>query len=138
LGAGLGLCDVGVENDPDVVFVEQFEADTLEEIAQRWDHVSNAGGKVLALSKDIPPGSPGERSLRMTATRGENTGGHLSRVIGPGYDKLYLRTSESRFARRRLFPAAFQGRLGAVAAAIAGFDRRQTKTGFRTGLTGED
>lgn len=83
LGEGSGLAarypgDVGIEHDPAVLFVESFESGSLEELGKRWNNVSNKDGKVMAFSDEVPPGSSGKRSLQLTATLGENSGGHLS------------------------------------------------------------
>jgi hypothetical protein len=93
-GAGLATKypgDAGIERDPAVVFAEDFEAGTVEEIGKRWGDLSNKGGKVVALSDDAAPAGSGKRSLQMTATRGENEGGHLFKVLEPGHDQLYCR-----------------------------------------------
>ncbi len=83
--------DAGIERDPAVIFAESFERGTLEEIGRRWGDVSNKGGKALALDGDVPPGSAGRRSLKVTATVGENTGGHLYHTFPPGEDEIYAR-----------------------------------------------
>ena len=83
--------DSGLAKDPSVLWFEDFESGTLEEIGRRWDSISNDQGKVMDLVGDTPPGSAGKRSLRMTATLGENTGGHL-------YSRL-ARPAEKAFAR---------------------------------------
>lgn len=83
--------DEGIENNPDVVFVEDFEAGDLKDIESRWGFMSNKDGKVMSLSSDVPAGSAGKRSLKMTATRGENEGGELYKTFDPGWDKIYLR-----------------------------------------------
>ncbi len=83
--------DVGIEKDEDVVFVESFETGGIGDFKSRWDNVSNDGGKVMSFSEDIPEASSGKRALSMTATRGENSGGHLFRVFKPGNDRLYAR-----------------------------------------------
>src|SRR5947207_2983432 len=69
--------DRGIGRDPHVLFTENFETGTLEQIGNRWGSIRNDGGNVLAFSRDVPPHSAGRRSLQMTATLGENTGGHL-------------------------------------------------------------
>ncbi|MGQ9523237.1 MAG: hypothetical protein ACUVTZ_00215 [Armatimonadota bacterium] len=69
--------DRGIDKDPNVLFTEDFEVESLSALARRWSDVSNKDGKVLSLSGDVPPSSGGRRSLQMTATLGENTGGHL-------------------------------------------------------------
>ena len=83
--------DAGIGRDPDVVFSENFEAGNLQAIGERWSDVSNADGAALALSGDVPSNTSGKQSLQVTATRGKNTGGHLFKVLKPGYDELYIR-----------------------------------------------
>ncbi len=83
--------DVGIENDVDVVFVESFETGGHGDFKTRWDSISNKDEKVIAFSEDVPEASSGKRSVSMTATRGENSGGHLFKVLKPGYDRLYVR-----------------------------------------------
>jgi hypothetical protein len=73
-----------------VLFAEDFERGTVEEIGRRWGEASNRGGKVIAISSDVPPGG-GRRSLQMTATLGENTGGHLYTRLSRGVDTLFAR-----------------------------------------------
>ena len=38
--------DVGIENDPAVVFVETFEEPTMNEVFTRWGDVKNETGRV--------------------------------------------------------------------------------------------
>ena len=83
--------DIGIEKDPAVVFAENFEEGTLDELFGRWTDTSNKNGKVLAFSTDVAGESAGRRSLQMTATKGENSGGHLFKVLSPGHDELYVR-----------------------------------------------
>lgn len=83
--------DQGIQRDPDVVFAEDFEGGTLEEVAKRWGNISNKEGKVMAFSSDVPPGSGGQRSLQMTATLGENTGGHLYTRFPQGLEVAFAR-----------------------------------------------
>jgi hypothetical protein len=83
------LGDEGIENDPEVVFVENFEEGSLPSVKARWEDVVDNG--VLSLNADIPPGSAGTRSLLMAHTGGQGTGGHFYRRLLPGYDQLYLR-----------------------------------------------
>lgn len=83
--------DEGIEEDPNVVFADDFETGNLEDLEARWGHVSNREGKVMAFSDDVPAGSAGTRSLQMTATRGENVGGELYKTFDEGWDKIYLR-----------------------------------------------
>ncbi len=83
--------DQGIERAAGVVFVENFGDGTLDALRARWSDINNRGGKVLAFDGDAPAGSSVRRSLRMTATRGANEGGHLYRTFEPGYDRLFLR-----------------------------------------------
>lgn len=83
--------DRGIERDPEVVFTENFEAGSLQAVGERWSEMRNDQGIALALSKDVPASAVGKQSLEVTATRGKNTGGHLFKVLKPGYDQLYIR-----------------------------------------------
>lgn len=89
--------DVGIEKDPDVVFVEDFEG-TVEEVCGRWDQA--AGKPIMSKSEDVPSGSGGTQSLLLTrvagGTGGYGDGGNLYRRLkndkgGYGYDQLYYR-----------------------------------------------
>jgi len=79
--------DVGIGDDPVVVFAEDFEQDSLDDVTKRW----TAASKTMALVEEGLAGSPGSRALQMTATRGESTGGSLYKTFPPGYDRLYAR-----------------------------------------------
>jgi hypothetical protein len=83
--------DVGLGTDPDVLLAEDFETGQLGDLAQRWSNVSNRDGQVLAFSADVPAGSRGKRSLEMTATLGENTGGHLYTQLPRAVDTAFAR-----------------------------------------------
>ncbi len=81
--------DIGIEKDPNVVFAENFEVGSLDEVRTHWENVTNA--EIMSLSSDVPQGSRGSHSLLMTHVGGRSTGGHLYRRLLPGYDKLYVR-----------------------------------------------
>ncbi len=83
--------DVGIRVHPAVVFAEDFELEEVEGFRARWSHINNKAGRALALARDVPEASRGKRSLKMTATRGENEGGHLYRRFPPGHMRLFLR-----------------------------------------------
>lgn len=83
--------DEGIKNHPDVLFVENFETGDMKDVESRWGHMSNRDGKVMSFSNDVPVGSAGTRSLKMTATRGENEGGELYKTFKSGWDKIHLR-----------------------------------------------
>jgi hypothetical protein len=95
-GGGGGIAarypgDVGIEKDPAVIFVENFEEATMNEIFNRWGDVRN--GSAMQRPSDVPPGSPGSRSLSIPwVGGGVNNGGHLYKVLNPAVnDVLYVR-----------------------------------------------
>ena len=83
--------DVGIETDPDVIFVEQFEDALLTDLFNRWTDILN--GSAMSFSSDVPPGSPGVRSLNIPwVGGGVSNGGHLYKLLIPGVnDTLYVR-----------------------------------------------
>lgn len=83
--------DVGIANDPAVLFVEDFESPTIEVMTKRWTEAKNPAQAVFAFGNDVPPGSPGKQSLRMTATKGKNDGGHLWKLFERGVDTMHAR-----------------------------------------------
>jgi len=94
LPEGFGLAakypgDKGVAKDPNVVFVEDFEEETLDELFKRWEDIK--GRKRMSFSDERPEGSAGKHSLLMRHIGGESTGCHLYRRLLPGYDKLFIR-----------------------------------------------
>jgi hypothetical protein len=89
--------DVGIENDPDVIFAESFEG-SVDEICSHWESVS--GKQIMSKSDDIVPGSGGNQSLLLTrvagGTEGYMDGGSLYRRLnnatgGYGYDQVFFR-----------------------------------------------
>lgn len=81
--------DNGIENDPNVLYVEKF-SDGINTILSRYNEVVNGSG--MFLDTDIPTGSSGPYSLKITSTQGVNTGGHLYKSFTPGYDNtIYVR-----------------------------------------------
>lgn len=83
--------DINISSDPSIIFSENFESGNMDEILKHWSSVSNKDGKVLSLSSDNPKDSFGKYSIQMTATLGENTGGHLYRRFSEGLDKVFAR-----------------------------------------------
>ena len=55
--------DKGIEDDPRVLFVEDFETGTVEEIGARWGQIYKPEN--IDLSTDVHANSPGEKSIRM-------------------------------------------------------------------------
>lgn len=84
--------DRGIGQDPRVVFVENFEAPSLDELWQRWETVTDKPGQTF--TNDVPAGSSGKQSLVMERTKG--SGAHLFRRLknndgGWGYDRIFAR-----------------------------------------------
>ncbi len=81
--------DVGIESDSNVLYVEKFE-DGMTNIQSRYTDRINVGG--MSLDTDVPSGSLGVYSLKMTSTQGVNNGGHLFKKFTPGFDStVYVR-----------------------------------------------
>lgn len=82
--------DIGIETDPNVFYVEQFN-DGMINIFSRYDDIINSAG--MSLDTDIPEGSLGPNSIKMTSiTGGVNNGGHLYKRFNPGFDSIvYVR-----------------------------------------------
>ena len=66
-----------MENDPDVLYFENFEEslNTIKSPLYRMWSTAQA----LSLVPDVPPGSHGRYSLKITNVGGQNSGGHLFR-----------------------------------------------------------
>ena len=82
--------DLGIEADPNVLFVEKFDLE-LSDILSRYNTVVNSHG--MSTDLDIPPGAFTGTSLRITSIQGQNTGGYLYRNFPEGFDgdEIYLR-----------------------------------------------
>jgi hypothetical protein len=84
--------DAGIGRDAAVIFAEDFEEPSLEEMWKRWETVTDKPG--MSFSGDVPAGSASKRSLVMERTRG--SGEHLYRRLknargGWGYDRVFAR-----------------------------------------------
>ncbi|WP_295125396.1 hypothetical protein [uncultured Chitinophaga sp.] len=81
--------DKGIEKDSNVLFVEDFETG-MNEVLARYSDVLNKAG--MSMDADVPKGSAGKQSMKMTNIGGVNTGGHLYRNFKPGFDStVYIR-----------------------------------------------
>lgn len=78
--------DEGIESHPNVVFVEDFEGSSINEVVSHWSDVARQQN--LSFSSDVPAGSGGGQSLRGGPANG---GPSLYKNLGQGYDTLYLR-----------------------------------------------
>jgi hypothetical protein len=81
--------DKGIDTDPSVVFWENFEEDTLEQMASRWNNHKPLDR--LFFDSDVPQYSSGSKSLKMTAKQGSYTASDLYKNLAPGYERLYIR-----------------------------------------------
>ncbi|MHC4394323.1 MAG: InlB B-repeat-containing protein [Planctomycetota bacterium] len=81
--------DVGIESDPNVVFVENFEEGSIGAVTARWDSAKNSS--LMSLTTDIPLASSGLNSLLITHVQADTDGAHLYTRLLPGYDELYFR-----------------------------------------------
>ncbi len=89
--AGTYPGDLGIDSDEAVVFVEDFEQETLDRVLAHWTANKNENGNALAFAPDGPPGATGKQALQVTATRGQNEGGYLFKTLEQGSDELYIR-----------------------------------------------
>jgi hypothetical protein len=76
--------DAGLEKDPKVILRETFESGDLKQ----WSETKSFPGTLEFDSKTAHSGS---KSLRITATLGQDTGGHLWKMLKPGFDRLHFR-----------------------------------------------
>jgi hypothetical protein len=121
--------DNGIERDPNVLYVEKFE-DSLSTIQGRYTDVLNPGG--MSLDTDVPPGSTGKYSLKITNTGGQNTGGHLFRNFDPGFDStIYLRYYVK-------YPAISKGYIHHESVWIGGYEPSTPWPNPRAGACGLD
>ena len=84
--------DAGIERDPRVVFVENFEEASTEALWKRWETVGDRSGQ--SFSDDVPRGSSGKQSMLMDREKGP--GAQLYRRLkkkegGWGYERLFAR-----------------------------------------------
>jgi hypothetical protein len=92
-GAGIAARypgDVGIDADPEVIFVENFEESALSLLFGKWNDIRH--GSAMSLNLDVVPGSSGIQSLDIPSVGGVSDGGHLYKVLSPAIDdKLYVR-----------------------------------------------
>ena len=81
--------DRGIEDDPHVIFVEDFDEGSLDDVVERWESIKSKEN--MELTGDVPARSSDNRSLQMTHVGGEGTGSHLYRRLKPGRDLVYAR-----------------------------------------------
>ncbi len=80
--------DIGIEQDPNVLYTEKFN-DGMANILARYTDVLNSEGMSLD-SMDVP--ASGAVAIKMTNQGGKNQGGHLFKRFDPGFDStIYIR-----------------------------------------------
>ncbi len=82
--------DQGIDTDPNVIFVENFEEESINAMASRWETASDKQN--MSFSDDVPTASGGKQSLLITHTAGQGTGAQLYRRLQPGYKQIFART----------------------------------------------
>jgi len=93
-GAGLSKQFPGDHNlstHAAVLLAEDFENHSLADLKSRWNEIENKDAKVLELVSDHPGASAGQKCLQVTATLGENTGGHLFKRLNPIQTRVFAR-----------------------------------------------
>src|SRR3989442_15798615 len=108
--ATLSPGDVGIESPPGVLFVERFEDATPTELFARWTSIRN--GSAMVFSADVPPGSPGSRSLTIPWVGGVSDGGHLYKLLSPGTETLHVRyyikyPTSGRYSHTRIWMGGY-------------------------------
>jgi hypothetical protein len=88
--------DQGIEKDPQVIFAENFEIESIEQLKTRWETVRNS--EVMSLDSQLPPNSSGKKSLLVSQRQEKGTGADLYRRLDAGYDRVFARMYV-RFAR---------------------------------------
>ncbi len=86
--------DSNINSHPAVIAVEDFETgETIADLRRNhiWTDINNKDNKAIKFDSLTPPRSTGTRSIKITATRGQNTGGHLFASLPRGYDQLHTR-----------------------------------------------
>lgn len=97
LPEGYGLAskypaDKGIGEDGRVLFAEDFEQGGLGEVVKRWTESKTRDKTILSLDETQRPFERiGSRSIKITATRGQNTGGHMYKKLKRAVDKAHAR-----------------------------------------------
>jgi hypothetical protein len=78
--------DLGIDKDPAVVWAENFEEGSVASVVARYDQVHQTGMELVA---DVPPGSGGAASLKLTAGVSNNACDLYKEL--PDHEELYLR-----------------------------------------------
>jgi hypothetical protein len=93
-GAAAGLAakypgDVGIENDPAVVWHESFEEGSVAAVLARYNNSKNQAG--MELVNDVPAKSSGGASMKLTASGSGPNATDFYKRLDPGYDQWFVR-----------------------------------------------
>ncbi|MBI3203837.1 MAG: hypothetical protein HYZ29_20020 [Myxococcales bacterium] len=93
-GSGPGLAakypgDVGIEKDPDVIWVENFEEGTVSAFLSRYE--SKQGTANIALDTSVPAASSGKASGKLTASGAGPNAVDFYKKLSPGFDEVFVR-----------------------------------------------
>ncbi len=95
IGNGIALNypgDVGIEKHPSVIFTEDFEANSMDEILKNWSGNMGAKDHRLSLDRIKGPGGSEGNSLKMTIVRGNGgDGSEIKKIFEKGYEQLFFR-----------------------------------------------
>tara|TARA_Y100001972_G_scaffold126330_1_gene179815 strand:- start:1769 stop:2650 length:882 start_codon:yes stop_codon:yes gene_type:complete len=90
-GIFLFMLSCGIAQPGKVVFQEDFEKESLNEVVNNWSREGYKNIEAMSLVEDFPEGSTGTHSLMMTYTPNIDEGGHLFKTFPEGYDSLFVR-----------------------------------------------
>jgi hypothetical protein len=79
--------DVGIENDPAVVWTENFEAPTAADVVAKYEDAKSGG---ISLDSDVPSASSGTKSGKFTAG-GAESAADLFKKLPSGNSELFVR-----------------------------------------------
>lgn len=118
--------DIGIEQDPDVLYVEKFN-DGMAGILSRYTDIMNAEGMSLD-TEDVPVA--GTVAIKMTNRGGQNDGGHLFKRFDPGFDgTLYMRYYVK-------YPASSKGYIHHESVWVGGYNPPTTYPSPKAGTCG--
>ena len=83
--------DKNIAKHPAVIFAEDFEQGDIQAIAKRWSSATTRHASILTLDKTHRPFNIGKHSLKITATRNQDTGGHLYKKLTRPVDTAFAR-----------------------------------------------
>lgn len=81
--------DNGIQNHSAILFTENFEESTINEMLARWEEKQNVSD--MSFSPDVPQTSGGKQSYLTTHTGGKGNGAHLYRRLLPGHKQVFAR-----------------------------------------------